>query len=298
MNDNNNTDTKDNTMQLDSTMAGVLTTIKEAFTAAVKAEVEKNGGTQETDMDDVKRMIEGNFDEWFTNCLSDVDIANHVGVDGLVSEAVNEAVSEIDLGDAVNDQLSYHDIPNESRVEEMIVESSSTGMSLYDANEMLRQVARGGDCEDGNAFREAVIAVVNADKLKNGVSVDDGTHMSVKANGTDREIQAILERRRSYFEALHSALNALMGSAPNGSMPPAPDNGGDRSDAWHQEQVEKMVVPDLTVVNQRLWNVASQATHLLGLLSGLYHGENGNRSVRIAGQWEAVLHAYKAKVEA
>ena len=311
----NNTDTRTTEMENNT----LLTGLQELFTSAVKAEVarhvEVNGnGTaidqekmheavavalsnQDSDtypcMDDVTRMVEGNFDEWFTNCMSEVNITDHVDLDDMVQSAVND----IDLSDAISDQLEYHDYPNESRVVEMISESASSGMSLYDANEMLKQVARGGDCNEGDDFRAAVTSIVTAMQANTGGSVDDGTAMSVKVTGTEREIQAILERRRSYFESLHNAISALMGSAPNGSIPPTPGDGSNAADNWRDSQQRKMIVPDdLSVVNARLWEVASAATNLLGLLSGLYHGETGQRSVRIAQQWEVVLNDYKAKI--
>ena len=285
----NNTDTKDNTMEPNT----LLTGLQELFTNAVKAEVEKHGGTQETDMDDVKRMVEGEFSEWFNNCMSEFDITDHVDVEDLVQSAVNN----IDLDDAICDTLNNCDYPSTSTVEEMIENSESNGMSLYDANEMLKQVARGGDCSEGDDFRAAVMSIVTAMQANTGGSVDDGTAMSVKVTGTEREIQAILQRRRSYFESLHSALNALMGSAPNGATPPPHGSNNTPADEWRQEQASKMIVPDLTVVNTRLWLVAQASTELLGLLSGLYHGETGEHSVRIAHQWMEVLNDYKRKVE-
>ena len=314
MNDtNNNTETRTTDMETNT----LLTGLQELFTNAVKAEVadvfahsgdapklalDKDKlheavadalSEQDSDtypcMDDVTRMVEGNFDEWFNNCMSDFDITDHVAVDELVSEAVNG----IDLSEAINDTMYNNDIPNESRVEEMISESTSSGMSLSSANEMLRQVARGGDCEEGDSFREAVTSIVTAMQADTGGSVDDGTAMSVKVTGTEREIQAILQRRRSYFESLHNALAALMGSAPNGEVPPIDDDG--RMTAWTERAAGRNPVSSPEVVANRLWAVAEASTELLGLLSGLYHGMTGAESLRAAHAWKDVLANYKGK---
>lgn len=301
-NTNTNTQTKDNTMQVDT----IITTIKEAFTSAVKAEVEKHQSTQGIDKDklheavaealseqdsdtypsmgDVMRVVEENFDEWFTNCLSSVDISDYLNLNEMVSEYAMDAVGDIDLEDKVSDVLYNNDIPTESRVEAMIEEANSE-LDLSEANNMLRQVARGGDCSEGNAFRDAVQSIVRAMNLKDGHTVDDGTPMSVKATGDERQIQAILTRRRAYFEELHLALNSWMGMAPNGvgSVPPIHDV--ESMNVW--KDTVRRAVPGVTQEQERaaLIKVATTATHLLGLLSGLYHGNSGADALNIAKAW-------------
>ena len=305
-NTNTNTQTKDNTMQLDT----IITTIKEAFTSAVKAEVEKHGGTQGIDkdklheavavalseqdsdthpcMEDVISMVEGNFDEWFTNCLSSVDLDDHLNVGDRISEHVQECVGDIDFEDKISDYIYQNDIVSEDRVQQMI-ENADSDIDLSEANSMLRQVARGGDCNDGDAFRDAVQSIVRAMNLKDGHTVDDGTPMSVKATGDERQIQAILTRRRAYFEELHSALTGWMGLAPNGEATVPPIHDAERMQAWMLDvrRNRPAAGAPMTEADERsaLRRVAVAATDLLGLLSGLYHGNSGADALNIARAW-------------
>lgn len=305
-NTNTNTQTKDNTMQLDTIINTFINTCKEAFTSAVKVEVEKHGGTQGIDkdklheavavalseqdsdthpcMDDVIQAVEGNFDEWFTNCLSSVDISDHLNLSEMVSEYAHDAVGDIDWDEKVNNVLYHNDIPSESRVEAMI-EEANTEFDLNEVNDMLRQVARGADCGEGNPFRDAVQSIVRAMNLKDGHTVDDGTPMSVKATGDGRQIQAILTRRRAYFEELHSALTGWMGLAPNGEATVPPIHDAERMQAWKLDV--RRTVPGVTQEQERaaLIKVAAAATDLLGLLSGLYHGNSGADALNIAKAW-------------
>tara|TARA_R100000808_G_scaffold20219_2_gene43791 strand:+ start:550 stop:1527 length:978 start_codon:yes stop_codon:yes gene_type:complete len=298
-NANTNTQTKDNTMQLDT----IITTIKEAFTSAVKAEVEKHQGIdkdklheavavalseQDSDthpcMDDVIQAVEGNFDEWFTNCLSSVDLDDHLNL----SDRISDYVGEIDWDDKISDYIYQNDIVSEDRVQQMI-ENADSDFDLSEANNMLKQVARGGDCSDGNDFREAVQSIVRAMNLKDGHTVDDGTPMSVKATGDERQIQAILTRRRAYFEELHSALTGWMGLAPNGEATVPPIHDAERMQAWMLDvrRNRPAAGAPMTEADERsaLRRVAVAATDLLGLLSGLYHGNSGADALNIARAW-------------
>ena len=305
----------------------LLTGLQELFTNAVKAEVKNHVETgtrlddklheavaealsnQDSDtypcMGDVTRMVEGNFDEWFTNCMSDFDITTHVDVDDLVQTAVNdidmgdivsEAIDRLELVDRDDVQAIAHD-QAEEYFDSNIGDHGGEGLSLSDANSYLTQVADGQDCSEGQSFRLAVLSVVNADKLKNGVSVDDGTAMSVKATGTDHEIQAILTRRRSYFEALHTRLSILLGAAPNGDGPPVTgDDAGEGIETWKNARRDAAPTHSEADEMSHLWSVAIESTKLLGLLAGLYNGLAGNHAIRSAGVWEDVARQVRVKL--
>ena len=267
----------------------LLTGLQELFTNAVKAEVQDQVGANArsaVNMDDVKSAIASE--------IEDIDLSDVVG-DLDISDQVSNCIEGYEFVDR-DDVQSIAQSQAEDYFDANIGDHCSEGMSLSDASAYLNQVADGQDCSDGEAFRNAVLAIVNTDKLKNGASVDDGTAMSVKASGTDHEIQAILARRRSYFETLHNRIESLFGSAPNGLVPPIAGTN-DEMDAWRSERDRTMPSPTKEDQLTRLWNLAVESTKLLGLLSGLYNGMSGNHALRAAGEWASFAERAREKAK-
>ena len=240
--------------------------------------------------------------------MSDIEAAVESLVEDTVNDAVSNSLMDRDFIDRDDAQSIAYDAAQEYFNDNISEHTSEgEGLSLYDANGMLEQVAEGRDCSDGESFRNAVLAIINANKLNSGASVDDGTEMTIKASGTDREIQAILTRRKEYFDSSVHAMRRLLGASPNGSPPPDMTND-DAVKEWTEEMLDASTIRrrnynaqeinesetwtmPVSEWNDRkeeydfLWAVAIENATLLGLLSGLGHGLNGEQALRVARKW-------------
>ena len=175
---------------------------------------------------------------------------------------------------------------------------------------MLNQVTEGRDCSDGNPFREAVKAIINAQILTGGGGgVSDGTPMTIKASGEERQIQAILTRRKEYFrevtETVYAALKLPIASMALVSAYSEDDGTGknpfERFDEAFQGEVNarkegrlrEAVNSGMIQVNEYLFrrtiddlrnfqNLAVEVVALLGLLRSLHDGNTGDTAVRDA----------------
>ena len=243
--------------------------------------------------------------------------------EALVESAIESALENLnadDWLDGVNlnqyidfDSIVYdYDIvTNDSAYEiarDAISEDGNGGTDIYSLNEMLGQVAEGRDCSDGNPFREAVKAIVNAQILTGGTGASDGTIMTLKANGEEREIQAILTRRREYFDALTSRLaiafehDLRFQALPSEWADADGDTGYQRYHKHYQREVDDRKtghVHNMVDAYQRVevngyafdrmkeqlhkyGQVAAEAVALVALLRTLHDGGNGQEAVRNA----------------
>ena len=232
-----------------------------------------------------------------------------------IREAVSEALDNIRLKDYIDlEDLRYEaDLVDGDRAYDIardVVDDygDSGGTDLYQLNDMLNQVSQGRDCSDGNPFRDAVKAIINAQILTSGgTGVSDGTPMTIKASGEERQIQAILTRRKEYFrEVIDSVYTAL--SLPLGAMSlmstydnNAAETGAERFHEAYAGEVDtrkarrtsEAVNSGLIEVNEflfnetirdlkRFQNVTVEVVALLGLLRSLHDGNTGDVAVRDA----------------
>ena len=245
---------------------------------------------------------------------------NDGNIDGAIDSAVESAVDNAIENSDFCDEERVRDIAHdqaESYFDENIGDHTSDGDGEFDisiANSMLNQISQGTDCSDGQPFRNAVLTIINADKVKNGSKIDDGSDMAVHATGSDQQITAILNHRLEYFEALHSALVRLLGAAPNGS--PVPTQSDERetwlqarkdhrstfwNDYWREKDADdgssgsegrtEIELRVRTRERNQLWAVANEAVRLMGFLSALKAGMTGEDALRNAREWTG--HASK-----
>lgn len=235
--------------------------------------------------------------------------------DDAIQEAVSEAIENINFSNYIDaDNIKYdHDLVDGDRAYDIardVVDDygGSSEPDLYQLNDMLRQVSQGRDCSDGDPFREAVKAIINAQILTSGgAGVSDGTPMTIKASGEERQIQAILTRRREYFrEVIDSVYSAL--SLPIGAMAlmstyegNADSTGAERFheaytgevDTRKARRVSEALNSGVIQVNEflfnetirdlrRFQNVTVEVVALLGLLRSLHDGNTGDVAVRDA----------------
>lgn len=182
--------------------------------------------------------------------------------------------------------------------------------SIYELNEMLRQVSNGSDCSDGNPFRDAVSAIITTNMLKGGTAISDGSAMSIVATGDEREIQAILTRRREYFEDILIRIRQLYGASPaDHTDPPTPhdeealkswtrqvsnkarmerDNYSADDDNGELVTIPKKEWDDIGQETTRLHRVADSAVSLVALLTSLHNGNSGRHALEHARAWSQV----------
>lgn len=241
-------------------------------------------------------------------------VDDNTDIDSAVDSAVENAINNSDLCDEERVRDIAHD-QAESYFDENIGNHTGDGeLDLSNANSYLNQISQGNDCSDGQPFRNAVLAIINADKVKNGSKIDDGSDMAVHATGSDQQITAILNHRLEYFEALHSALVRLLGAAPNGS--PVPTQSDERetwlqarkdhrstfwNDYWREKDADdgssgsegrtEIELRVRTRERNQLWAVANEAVRLMGFLSALKAGMTGEDALRNAREWTG--HASK-----
>lgn len=159
----------------------------------------------------VERAIERALDNLdIGDYLSDINLHQYIDVDSLLYEsgALDDLVTSDGAWDVAREVVSEY--------------GSSDGNDIHALNEMLDTVSKGNDCSDGNSFRDAVKAIVNAQILSGGQAPSDGTIMTLKTppGATEREIQAILTRRASYFSALMSRLGDVFPFYPGSAILP------------------------------------------------------------------------------
>ena len=232
-----------------------------------------------------------------------------------IQEAVNDALNNINLKDYIDlEEIRYnHDLVDGDRAYDIardVVDDygGSGGTDLYQLNDMLNQVSQGRDCSDGNPFRDAVKAIINAQILTSGgTGVSDGTPMTIKASGEERQIQAILTRRKEYFREVIDSVYAAT-TLPLGAMlmmasydADADSSGAERFhesyarevDARKAQRLSDAVNSGLIQVNEflfnetirdlrRFQNVTVEVVALLGLLRSLHDGNTGDVAVRDA----------------
>jgi hypothetical protein len=226
--------------------------------------------------------------------------------DEMIEEVVRDFVQNFDF-DFITDEMPTRDDVWEiaSDVINDHDHGNSGEVDIYELNSMLAQVTDGRDCSDGEPFRKAVKAIINAQALSNGNGVSDGTPMTLKVSGEEREIQAILTRRKEYFEALAHSIYETFGFGPGHTS--GPEDHEDRNE-WTDERErstdesknelnERALSSTETVtLNKRLYDaykqqharlagLASNAINLLGLLSSLQKGNKGEAALRHANRW-------------
>ena len=232
-----------------------------------------------------------------------------------IQEAVNDALNNINLKDYIDlEEIRYnHDLVDGDRAydiaRDVVDDYGGSGEpDLYQLNDMLNQVSQGRDCSDGNPFRDAVKAIINAQILTSGgTGVSDGTPMTIKASGEERQIQAILTRRKEYFrEVIDSVYSATTLPLANMQMMSSYDADADSSgaerfhesyanevDARKAQRLSDAVNSGLIQVNEflfnetirdlrRFQNVTVEVVALLGLLRSLHDGNTGDVAVRDA----------------
>ena len=232
-----------------------------------------------------------------------------------IQEAVNDALNNINLKDYIDlEEIRYnHDLVDGDRAydiaRDVVDDYGGSGEpDLYQLNDMLNQVSQGRDCSDGNPFRDAVKAIINAQILTSGgTGVSDGTPMTIKASGEERQIQAILTRPKEYFrEVIDSVYSATTLPLANMQMMSSYDADADSSgaerfhesyanevDARKAQRLSEAVNSGLIQVNEflfnetirdlrRFQNVTVEVVALLGLLRSLHDGNTGDVAVRDA----------------
>jgi len=190
------------------------------------------------------------------------------------------------------------------------------GLDLSEANGYFRSVAAGNDCSDGDAFREAVLAVVRADAVRSG-GARDGSHMDIRIDTEDpRAVATALRRRAETYGNLQQAVRYLMGAAPNGvdSLPPESRHDEEAQAAWRTRtkreaeaqrrerlqqretkrgEVQVQVCPaqweQMRTERAQLWSVVAEAVKLLSLLSSLAHGREPSMAVADGHRWEHIV---------
>ena len=237
--------------------------------------------------------------------------------DDAIAEAVSEAIENLNFRDFIDlDDVKYdNDLVDGDRAYDIardVVDeygNSESSTDIYELNNMLSQVTEGRDCSDGNPFRDAVKAIINAQILTSGgTGVSDGTPMTIKASGEERQIQAILTRRKEYFrevtEAVYGALTLPIGSMTLASGYSDDGTGRNQFERFHEAYEEEVnnrqaarlreAANSSTIeVNEHLFNetigdlrrhraVSTQVVSLLGLLRSLHDGNTGDVAVRDA----------------
>lgn len=242
-------------------------------------------------------------------------------VEDTVGSAVEKAFENIDITDYLHginlnnyidvDSLIYdHDVASKDDVWEIARDAiseeggGSSDLDIYEVNEMLRQVTEGRDCSDGNGFRDAVKAIVNAQILTGGSGPSDGTIMTMTATGTEREIQAILTRRKEYFESLLYTLGEAFEFYPASVQLPhtwkdndgnagtvnfidsmkrtIEENTAERRDTIANSEpirINKAIFDHLLYKTRRYGDVAKEAMKLVMLLKSLHDGEEGRTAI-------------------
>ena len=241
--------------------------------------------------DTVGSAVEKAFENLdITDYLDGINLNNYIDVDSLIYDhdvVTSDGAWEI-ARDAINDEGG-----------------GSSDLDIYEVNEMLRQITEGRDCSDGNGFRDAVKAIVNAQILTGGSGPSDGTIMTMTATGTEREIQAILTRRKEYFEALLYTLGAAFeffpetvqlphtwtdedGNSDTAAFINAMKKGIEENTTEQRDiiansepiRINKAIFDRLLDKTRRYGNVAKEAMKLVMLLRSLHDGEEGRTAIR------------------
>jgi hypothetical protein len=236
--------------------------------------------------------------------MTSVEI-NIPNFDEMIEEVVRDFVQNYDFDFITDDMASRDDVWEIAQEAASDMDGGSSEVDIYEINSLLNQVTEGRDCSDGGPFRNAVKAIINAQALSNGSGVSDGTPMTLKVSGEEREIQAILTRRKEYFEALAESIYETFNFGPGHTM--GPEDCEDRNE-WTAERQrttdesknelnERALSSTETVtLNKRLYDaykqqhtmlagLASNAINLLGLLSSLQKGNKGEAALQHANRW-------------
>ena len=139
--------------------------------------------------------------------------------DEMIEDVVRDFVQNVDFRDYIDyiDRDDAWEIAHEAASD---MDGGSSEVDIYELNNMLSQVTDGRDCSDGEPFRKAVKAIINAQALSNGNGVSDGTPMTLKVSGEEREVQAILTRRKEYFEAVTREIYNAFNFSPGHTQSP------------------------------------------------------------------------------
>ena len=251
--------------------------------------------------------------------MTSVEI-NIPNFDEMIEEVVREFVQNHDFTDYVDlDEFctndSAYDIARDVCDD---YDHGSSEVDVHELNSLLNQVSEGRDCSDGEPFREAVKAIINAQALSNGSGVSDGTPMTLKVSGQEREVQAILTRRKEYFEAVTREIYNAFNFSPGHTQSPNSFEGD--LDEWTGIQIEKsddyktdlneqaLSSTETVTLNKVLFDafkaqhtelghIAVETIKLLGLLNSLQEGCTGEQALRHANKWaDTTSYALETRV--